>query len=50
MRADTLIDRRVAEAAAGTNPAVIARMKSGWARFLLDMAASGDALLEVTAP
>jgi diadenosine tetraphosphate (Ap4A) HIT family hydrolase len=27
----TLIDRRVDEARAGTNPAVIARMQSGWA-------------------
>lgn len=77
---DTLIHRRVAEAGAGTNPAVIARMQSGWAvvgdhqvlfgyslllpdpvvpdlnalstadraRFLLDMTALGDALLEVT--
>ena len=77
---DTLIHRRVAAARAGTNPAVIARLKSGWAvvgdnqvvsgyclllpdpvvpdlnalatpertRFLLDMAALGDALLETT--
>lgn len=29
--ADTLIHRRVAEARAGTNPAVIARLRSGWA-------------------
>lgn len=29
--ADTLIHRRVAEARAGTNPSVIARLRSGWA-------------------
>jgi len=78
--ADTLIHRRVAAARAGSNPAVITRMESGWAvvgdhqivfgyslllpdpvvpdlnslsvperaRFLLDMAALGDALLETT--
>jgi len=77
---DTLIHRRVAAARAGTNPAVIARVESGWvvvgdqqvlfgyclllpdpvvpdlnvlpfpeqSRFLLDMAALGDALLENT--
>ena len=31
MMTDTLIHRRVGEARAGTNRAVIARMKSGWA-------------------
>jgi diadenosine tetraphosphate (Ap4A) HIT family hydrolase len=77
---ETLIHRRVAEARDGTNPSVIARVRSGWvvagdrqvvfgyclllpdpvvpdlnalatderARFLLDMAAIGDVLLEVT--
>jgi diadenosine tetraphosphate (Ap4A) HIT family hydrolase len=77
---ETLIHRRVAEARAGTNPTVIARLPSGWVvagdtqivrgyslllpdpvapdlnalrgaermRFLLDMAALGDVLLEVT--
>ena len=29
--ADTLIHRRVAEARAGTNPSVIAQLRSGWA-------------------
>lgn len=77
---DTLIHQRVAAARGGTNPAVIARMQSGWAvvgdrqvvhgyclllpdpvvsdlnalhssdrsRFLLDMTALGDVLLDVT--
>ncbi len=77
---ETLIHQRVAEARNGTNPAVITRLRSGWAvvgdrqvvfgyclllpdpvvpdlnslatddrsRFLLDMAALGDVLLDVT--
>lgn len=78
--AETLIHQRVAAAGSGTNPTVIAKMKSGWAvvgdhqvvagyclllpdpvvpdlnalsipdrtQFLLDMAALGDVLLQVT--
>jgi diadenosine tetraphosphate (Ap4A) HIT family hydrolase len=77
----TLIHERVAEARSGSNPSVVARVRSGWvvvgdrqvvsgyclllpdpvvpdlnslseadrARFLLDMVALGDILLEVTA-